>query len=235
MNDDEEFEIYLYISKNKLVISAFSKQSYINNLYKNELFLENSFNIDYNENLINFLDNNIYKIEKKINTFIKKINLVIYNNKFLIINLGVKKNLYSKNISYKEKIKILYNLKSEINKSYTDVKIIHFIIEKCNIDNDEINFNDDNAIGNYFFLEVKFICMPNNYLDSLERDLNKYLINIDKIVSFDYAKSLFNEKIEDECKIGMKVLNGFNLKEVFLKSKIQENKGFFYKFFNFFS
>ena len=63
MTEELNFEVYLSISQKKFGIYLLDKKN-LKNIYKEELYLKNDTDlIDYNL-LINFLDNNIFKIEK---------------------------------------------------------------------------------------------------------------------------------------------------------------------------
>ena len=92
MTEDLEFETYLFISLNEFEIYLFDKKK-LKNLYKEKLnFENNSKNIDL-ITLNNFLDKNIFKIEKLIGKFIKNIFLIIEIRETLNINLGIKKKI----------------------------------------------------------------------------------------------------------------------------------------------
>ena len=69
MTQVTDFETFLFISKNKYQIFVYDKDN-LKNLYNEEIKINDGIELD---NLSNFLDENIYKIEKKINNFIKNI------------------------------------------------------------------------------------------------------------------------------------------------------------------
>ena len=69
MIENSDFETFLYISKNKYQIFVYDKNN-LKNLYNEEK--ENSNEIELNI-LSKFIDDNIYKIEKKIKNFIRNI------------------------------------------------------------------------------------------------------------------------------------------------------------------
>jgi len=50
-----------------------------------------------------------------------------------------------------------------------------------------------------------------------------------------YIFDFFDSNELNECEMGRKILSGFNPNEVFLIEKMTEKKGFFERFFNFFS
>ena len=97
MSKDLEFETYLNISPSKLGIYLFDIKNQ-KNLYKEDLVIENP-NLKINfDALNNFLEKNIFKIEKLIGKFIENIFLVIDNNKILNLDIGIKKKNYEKKI-----------------------------------------------------------------------------------------------------------------------------------------
>ena len=67
----------------------------------------------------------------------------------------------------------------------------------------------------HFHLIYDFICLKNDYIQNIENVLKKYQISIKHILNADYVKSIENE--------------------VLIIPKLSKNKGFFERFFNFFS
>ena len=62
----------------------------------------------------------------------------------------------------------------------------------------------------------------------------KYHIVLSKIFSANYMRSLFSQNEHDLTKMAVQVKDGYNVNEVVLVEKKQENKGFFEKFFHIF-
>jgi len=89
MTQETDFETFLFISKNKYQIFVYDKDS-LKNLYNKETKIIDTIEL---ENLSNFLDENIYKIEKKINNFIKNIILIIEDEKVLDVAISLKKKI----------------------------------------------------------------------------------------------------------------------------------------------
>ena len=106
MIEEENFETYLSISPKKFEIFLFDKKN-LKSLYKNKLELENEIDLLNLDNLSNFLDANIFKIEKLADNFIKNIVLIIDSDKNSYINICIKKKNYENLINYK-------NLKNEL-------------------------------------------------------------------------------------------------------------------------
>ena len=100
MIEDLDFETYLYISKDKFQIFVLNKKK-LKNLYSQELKIDHQFDFKDLNILLNFLDKNIYKIEKLIGNFIKNIILIVENEKNSKVNMGVKKKNYEASLKQK--------------------------------------------------------------------------------------------------------------------------------------
>ena len=90
MTESIDFETYLYLSSNKFEIFLFDKK-HIKNLFQETILIENNFDFIEFSKLTEFLDKNVFKIEKLTGTFVKNIFLIIENEKNLMIKLGNKK------------------------------------------------------------------------------------------------------------------------------------------------
>ena len=87
MIEESHFETFLYISKNKYQIFVQDKNDF-KNIYNEEIEANNQIELD---DLSKFLDENIYKIEKIVNSFIRNIILIIENEKVLSVDISIKK------------------------------------------------------------------------------------------------------------------------------------------------
>jgi hypothetical protein len=231
MIENSDFETFLYISKSKYQISVYDKNN-LKNLYSEEI--EYSDETELNT-LSKFLDDNIYKIEKKIKNFIRNIILIIEDDKILEICISLKKKNYEKNENQKQLENSLVEVKDIFKENYQDLLIMHMVIvEKEN------NFLLDNANNSddYLFLEVNFISIPNKFTFYFDKLLENHQINIKRYMSCDYIKSFFDIESKESMELFVmanKLNDGLNKNEVQLISKNQENRGFFEKFFQLFS
>ena len=231
MIENSDFETFLYISKSKYQISVYDKND-LKNLYSEEI--EYSDETELNT-LSKFLDDNIYKIEKKIKNFIRNIILIIEDDKILEIGISLKKKNYEKNENQKQLENSLVEVKDIFKENYQDLLIMHMVIvEKEN------NFLLNNANNNddYLFLEVNFISIPNNFTFNFDKLLENYQIKIKRYMSCSYIKSFFDTVSKESIELFVtanKLNDGLNKNEVQLVSKSKENKGFFEKFFQLFS
>ena len=231
MTQITDFETFLFISKNKYQIFVYDKDN-LKNLYNEEIKINNRIELD---NLSNFLDENIYKIEKTINNFIRNIILIIEDDKVLELSISIKKKYYEKHIDQKYLENSLVELKEVFKENYQDQIIMHMIIVN-NVKN-ESNFQLNNINNNYdcLFLEVNFISIPNNLTFYFDKLLENHQIKIRRYMSGNYIKSYFDEDETDFSMMANKLNNGLNINEVQLVSKSIENRGFFEKFFQLFS
>jgi len=231
MIENSDFETFLYISKSKYQISVYDKNN-LKNLYSEEI--EFSDEIELNT-LSKFLDDNIYKIEKKIKNFIRNIILIVEDDKILEIGISLKKKNYEKNENQKQLENSLVEVKDIFKENYQDLLIMHMVIvEKEN------NFLLNNANNNddYLFLEVNFISIPNKFTFYFDKLLENHQINIKRYMSGDYIKSFFDIESKESMELFVmanKLNDGLNKNEVQLISKSKENRGFFEKFFQLFS
>jgi hypothetical protein len=231
MIENSDFETFLYISKSKYQIFVYDKNN-LKNLYNEEV--ESSDEIELNI-LSQFLDDNIYKIEKMIKNFIRNIILIVEDDKVLDIGISLKKKNYEKNINQKQLENSLVEVKDIFKENYQDLLIMHMIIvEKKN------NFllNNVNNSNDYLFLEVNFISIPNNFTFNFDKLLENYQIKIKRYMSCSYIKSFFDIESKESIELFVtanKLNEGLNKNEVQLVSKSKENKGFFEKFFQLFS
>ena len=231
MIEDTEFEIFLYISQNKYQIFVYDKNN-LKNLYIEEI--KNDDEIELNI-LSKFLDENIYKIEKIINNFIRNIILIIKDNKVLDVGISIKKKIFEKYTDQKNLKNSLVEIKDIFRENYKDQIIMHMII--VNNNNSEKNhlLNNSNKNNDYLFLEVNFISIPNNFTSYFDKLLENHQIKITNYMSGEYIKSYFTEDQTELSVIASKLNNGLNNKEVKIISKNAKNKGFFEKFFQLFS
>ena len=233
MNNDMNEKIFLFISLEKTIIFALNSKK--QNLYKKELSNLDSQIFENLNELTNFLDKNIFSLEKKLNRFVNNINLIINHDDFFSINLSVKNRSEFKKMDISQINNLLLESKNHVKKSLDENEIIHMKINKFVIDGkDYISLPDDIDSSN-FFVEVEFICLPKKLIKNVEKILINYQISINKILSYEYLCNFKSNPNENIFIVADNILNGLNQNEVFLINKSAKNKGIFEKFFNFFN
>ena len=90
-----DFETFLLLRPNNFVISIFQKSNF-KKVYEKEISVENNskeLDIDFFKK---FIDDNIIDIEKTLDNFIEKANLIIESDSFFIVSSSIKKKLFRK-------------------------------------------------------------------------------------------------------------------------------------------
>ena len=233
MIEDLDFETYLYISKDKFQIFVLNKKK-LKNLYSQELKIDHQFDFKDLNILLNFLDKNIYKIEKLIGNFIKDIILIVENEKNLKINMGIKKS-YETSLKQKSFSSNLTELKDLFKKNYQDQTIMHMCIINYIIDGKRYFSFDTKLINDYFCIEVSFIAIDNKLVFAFDNVLEKYQIKIKQYMCGNYINNFIGDTGDEISIIANKLRNGLNINEITIVPKHKENKGFFEKFFQLFS
>ena len=230
----KNYEICINLSTSKINLAVF-------NLVDNRL----SFNIDYNfentnEKTINFLEfsniieKKILEIEKNIDQFLNDIFLMVDTDDSFPVSLSIIKDIDNKVLEKKDILYMIENAKQQILRSYFDKKVIHIIVKNYTVDDVSYEHFPENTVCKKITLDIQFICLPKKLILSLEEILKKNQISINKIVCTRYVSSIINSPITI-CDSGMKIINGFNNKEVMMVPKKIEKKGFFEQLFHFFN
>ncbi|WP_440697749.1 hypothetical protein [Candidatus Pelagibacter sp. HIMB1709] len=234
MIDVSEVQTYLIISKKNFVIYLFDKKK-LKTLYYEKLDLENKINDLDLESLNNFLNENIFKIEKLIGNFIKNIFIYLETEDIFNINISLKKKSYEKKLQVNFLENLLVEAKDLIQENYDKYKITHMVINKYIINGkiytNFINNQDTDNLG----LEINFKCFHKNLLLQITHILDKYHIEIDRFLDLKYVNSSFPDENIDPVIRCYKVLDGFNQNEINLEPKNIKKIGFFEKFFQLFS
>jgi|TARA_B100001093_G_scaffold519485_1_gene608749 hypothetical protein len=232
MTNKKDFETYLYVEDKKFTIFLLNTGNF-KNIYFNEIILNENFDLNFEE-LSKFLDDNIFKIEKLLGTFIEDIFLIIENKVELQTLIGIKKknnNIFDQTILNQA----LVDLKDLFRESNKDQHIIHMLIENFIIDGKNHNLFTENLKSDYFNLDVKFITLPHEFIFRLNKLLEKYQIKAKYYISGKYLKGFINEECIEISLMAHKIINGYNVNEIEIVPKTRSNKGFFEKFFQFFS
>ena len=233
MKNKLENRIFLFLGINKFTIVALNSTDEL--VYKEEILTNNKSNqIDLNF-LDNFLNENIFKIEKRLDEFIKSIFLIIDNQNVFSICLSIKNKFDNIKINSDTMHKLLLESKSCCNKTLEDLDILHMKIDQFYIDGTCFKTLPEKKNCNNLSIEVSYICLPKKISKTIEDVLSKYQISLDRILSFDYLDSYLDNKNDNLFTTAQKILNGFNKNEVHITNKNFKKSGFFERFFNFFN
>jgi len=229
-----DFQTYLYLNNTQYII-------YVTDNKKNKKIYFEKFEIEENSielklsKLDEFLNSTIFKIEKKLNSFIKNIYIILDSEEFHSIKLSIKKDNNGNLINSDALIHPLSDLKNLCQSNLFNKKIIHFFIEKYVIDNKFYTSLPENVNCNHFSLDTEFICLSKNLIENIEKILKKYHISLNQILSASYLEK-FKDNTDNNIFItASRIVSGHNSNEVLLTGKTNKKQGFFERFFNFFN
>jgi cell division ATPase FtsA len=234
MINENYFETYFYLSRNKLIISVFQKNNSIK-IYDKVLENENNLkDIDYSKVEI-FLEENIIQIEKITKNFLNEIYLVIEHKESLHTSISLKIN-NDRNIITEDDINyLLKDAKQQIKQNYFNRSIIHMIIDSYLFDGIKYTYLPKEQNCSNFCLDIKFICISKKMIKKLELIFQRHHIFIGKIICANYAKDFFSKETLDICTMARNIHGGCNENEIMLIPKTSKKKGIFERFFHFFS
>ena len=233
MVNNLENKIFLFLGINKFTIVAINSTNEF--IYKGETLINNQNNQIELDFLDNFLNENIFKIEKKLNEFVKNIFLILDHQNIFPIQLSIKNKFDNIIINNNSIHKLILEAKSCCNKTLEDLYILHMKIDKFYIDGTYFETLPKKKNCNNLSIDVSYICLPKKISKTIENVLRKYQISLDRMLSLDYLNSFLDDKNENLYATAQKILDGFNENEVFIADRNSKKLGFFEKFFNFFN
>ena len=234
MIKEADFQTYLFLNNTQYIIHVTDNKTN-EKIYSEKLAIEeNSTEFKFRK-MDEFLDSNILKIEKKLDSFIKDIYVILDSKEFHSIKLSIKKDNNGNLINSEALIHPLSDLKNLCQSNLLNKKIIHFFIEKYVIDNKFYTSLPENVKCNIFSLDTEFICLSKNSIENIEKILKKYHISINQILSAGYLEKFKDNTDNTIFTTASRIIAGHNSNEVLLTGKINKKQGFFERFFNFFN
>ena len=233
MDENFNYETFLLISPEKFVISVNSEIK--ETIFKKEFIIQDYFDEINFQKLDLFLNENIFEIEKKIKNFIKKTSVIIDLDIFFPVDISIIKKNYENDINFKNLRNVLYEARDYCKKTIEKKKISHIIIQNYRFNGKDFPSLPENIECKNFSLDIKFICIPNNFIYELEKILKKYQISLSQVLSANYIRQFLSDKDGDIFLKAKDIINGHNPNEVMLINKAPRYSGFFEKFFNFFN
>ena len=162
------FSTAIDFGSSKIRIGILDKQNINSNFYLEKDCISNlktkGFNIIESKEVIYQL---IQDAERKFKNHINNINLMIDPPDLFSIDLSIKKK-FEKKITTQDIKYLTQEAKLLIQKNYTRKKLIHILIQKYNIDqNDYYFFPNEKIYCENLILEIKFICFDNLVYENL--------------------------------------------------------------------
>ena len=231
---EADLQTYLYLNNTQYIIYVTDNKTN-EKIYSEKLAIEeNSTEFKFRK-MDEFLDSNILKIEKKLDSFIKDIYVILDSKEFHSIKLSIKKDNNGNLINSDALIHPLNDLKNLCQSNLFNKKIIHFFIEKYVIDNKFYTSLPENVKCNIFSLDTEFICLSKNLIENIEKILKKYHISLNQILSASYVEKFKDNTDNTIFTTASRIISGHNSNEVLMVDKVNKKQGFFERFFNFFN
>ena len=155
------------------------------------------------------IQENIYKIEKKINYTFKEVVLVLNSFHFSLINFTGFRKLNGAQLDKNKVTYILNTLKSKINEIEENKTILHIFNVKYLLDKKKIENLPIGLFGDFYSQELSFFLIEKNDLKNLKSLFNKSNLKIKKIISKNFLD-------------GANLINKNSNLETFIKIKINE-------------
>jgi len=233
MSSKNKIEVFFLINLNKLCLYVFEGKE--KTIFKKEVLIaEIKKEENFDDLLDNFFGENILKIEKEIKKFINEINLIIFDQNFLLIQSSIKKKGEGDKIKKRDLNHMLFDLKQQIKENNLDKTITYMRINNFLIDNNKYLNIENNFECDELCLQIDFICLPKKIIEDFSNKIKKYQIRVDKIFSAKYLNEYCSHHNENECEVAARLKYENDQNEVhFIKKRI-EKKGFFERFFRFF-
>ena len=188
---EKNLNTFIDFGSSKIRLGIYNKETKKNIIISEKNCISNfslsNFDIQNSNEIIKDI---IKSAEKKIDSHIKNINLMIDTPDMFSIDLSIKKNFDNKKYSKSDISSLLNEAKNLIQKNYINKKIIHMIVKKFVFDDYEFfempikEFNYNSLI-----IELKFICFENRIWENLLESFNKNYLNIDNLYSSSYIRS----------------------------------------------
>jgi len=234
MENDINFEVFLFFSKKKIILSVNRKTDF-KLIFRDEIFFDDN-DIYLNFDRLNFfLNENVFKVEKILGNFIEKINIVLETRDFLNLQISMKKHDYNEKINSSIILYLIKSARNQCEKTIQNNRIIHILIDSYLIDGVHFKELPLNQKCKNFSLDISFICLPDELIKNIEKTLKKFQISVNRILSASYIDKFTKDRDINFFKMTSKIINGYNKNEVKIINKISKNKGFFEKFFDLFN
>ena len=233
MKNNTDIITFLFLNSKKFMIVVLDEKNKV--IYKKETKIRNSTNNIELDIFSDFLNQNIFKIEKELNEFIKIIHIIIDHNNTYSVKLSIKNKVDNILLHTNTINNLLLEANNCCKETLINSEVIHFRIDQFLIDHYIYKTLPDKQTCKNLSIDLSFICIPENILEDFKKILGKYQISLGKTFCYKYLKSFSETKHLNFYEIAQKTIDGLNENDVILTSKTTKNPGFFEKFFDFFN
>ncbi len=138
----------------------------------------------------NIIKQNLYSLEQKFKITFKEVILLINNFDCTLCNISGYKNLNGSQLSKENVTYILNSLKSKINETILDKKVIHIFNSKYLLDKKNINNLPIGLFGNFYSQELSFFLIDINDYENIRSIFNECNLKIRKIISKNFVEGI---------------------------------------------
>ena len=230
MTNRDRFSTYLLVKDNQVSIYVKNNDNLEIVFLKKKKINKNS-NSFLNQEVELFFLEKIEEIENKIKLFIENIVLIIEDKDVFSIGLSIKQKIENRKISEEDLKNLLSSGLHQIYKYYSNYIIIHYLIDRFNIDGQITKDIENKMINSYLSIDLRFIGLENKIADQYKNLFKKKQISLEKVISVKYLKEFDDENDDNFINIASKIDDGYNKLEVKLIPKKAKKKGFFENFF----
>ena len=230
--NSNKFDIFFNIDSTSISIGIFNSQTNKNIFLETHNCVTNINNLDINFNqLESILEKKIFEIEKITKNFLNEVYLMIETDYSNSIGLSLFKDNEDNPLQKKDILYLIQDARQQILRVNKNQTIIHILIAKYIIDQNDYDTLPLNKKCKNFSLDIKFILMPDFLLKKIKEIFIKNHIFVKKILCTTYVKS--NDNISKNIlQSGYDLVKGKNKQEVEIVPKKPEKEGFFERLFN---
>ena len=224
---------FIILNKDEIIFNCLNNQN--ETLFTQKYILTNYEPNNLFKELDTFFNDNLIKIEKELNDFIRKIYIIIDLENILSASLSIRYHSETEKFNEQKINELLNILKSQFTKYNNDQKVIHMKVNKLLIDGVEKDFSLFNENFQNLILEVRFECLKQQFVHTIKKSVSKYQILVEKILLANHIRESVQNQSLNIIFMADKILSGQNKNEVISIKKKPMKYGFFEKFFNFFN
>ena len=224
---------FIILNKDEIIFNCLNNQN--ETLFTQKYILTNYEPNNLFKELDIFFTDNLIKIEKELNDFIRKIYIIIDLENILSASLSIRYHSETKKFNEQKINELLNILKYQFTKYNNDQKVIHMKVNKLLIDGVEKDFSLFNENFQNLILEVRFECLKQQFVHTIKKSASKYQILVEKILLANHIRESVQNQSSNIIFMADKILSGQNKNEVIWIKKKPMKYGFFEKFFNFFN
>ena len=231
MNFEKKIVTFIYFGEKQVSISFYNGK---NNLLLKKNLLQKKNDLISDKDSVSFIEEIILEFEKKNQSFIKNVNIIVDNDHFKEIHLSIKKKLGNDIIEKEDIENTIFELKKIVQENNENFLINHIRINNFNVDGK--NYQNFNAIhnGKILCLEVKFEIIKKEVEKKIKSKLSLFQIDVENFFSVKSLNLISNTDTEDFNTAASSLYYDFDENQVFMVQKNREKLGFFEKLFHLF-